>query len=58
MRRPNPPDQVAGAYVFHRDREALELLKEGEFRSEAGYLGLEQAPAGMDERRRWNSTKT
>ena len=32
-----------GAYVFHRDREALELLKEGEFRSEAGYLGLEQA---------------
>ena len=32
-----------GAYVFHREQEALELLKEGEFRSEAGFLGLEQA---------------
>lgn len=32
----------AGAYVFHRDRQALELLKEGNFRREAGYLGLEQ----------------
>jgi SagB-type dehydrogenase family enzyme len=32
----------AGAYVFHRDRQALELLKEGNFRLEAGYLGLEQ----------------
>ena len=31
-----------GAYVFHRDRLALELLKEGNFRQEAGYLGLEQ----------------
>ncbi len=31
-----------GAYVFHRDRSALECLKEGEFRAEAGYLGLEQ----------------
>lgn len=32
----------AGAYVFHRDRQTLELLKEGNFRREAGYLGLEQ----------------
>jgi len=31
-----------GAYVFHRDRLALELLKEGNFRREAGYLGLGQ----------------
>jgi SagB-type dehydrogenase family enzyme len=31
-----------GAYVFHRDRCALERLKEGEFREKAGYLGLEQ----------------
>jgi SagB-type dehydrogenase family enzyme len=31
-----------GAYVLHRDRWALELLKEGDFRAEAGYLGLEQ----------------
>jgi len=36
-------DLPAGAYVFHRDRQALELLKEGDFRREAGYLGLEQA---------------
>ncbi len=33
----------SGAYVFHRDRQALELLKQGEFRNEAGNLGLEQA---------------
>jgi SagB-type dehydrogenase family enzyme len=32
----------AGAYFFHRDRRALELLKEGDFREKAGYLGLEQ----------------
>lgn len=32
----------AGAYVFHRDRQALELLQEGNFRREAGYLGLDQ----------------
>ena len=32
----------AGAYVFLRDRQALELLKEGNFRREAGYLGLGQ----------------
>ncbi|MGA8150090.1 MAG: SagB/ThcOx family dehydrogenase [Terriglobales bacterium] len=33
----------AGAYVFHRDRGALECLKKGDFRAQAGYLGLEQA---------------
>ena len=32
-----------GAYVFHGDRQALELLREGDFRREAGYLGLDQA---------------
>ncbi len=32
----------AGAYVFHRASHALELLKEGNFRREAGYLGLGQ----------------
>ena len=32
-----------GAYFFHRGRNTLELLKEGEFRSEAYHLGLEQA---------------
>jgi SagB-type dehydrogenase family enzyme len=31
-----------GAYVLHRDARALELLKAGSFRDEAGYLGLEQ----------------
>ena len=31
-----------GAYYLRRDRPALELLKQGEFRAEAGYLGLEQ----------------
>jgi len=41
----------SGAYFFHRDQKALELLKEGEFRQEAGYLGLEQelpADASVD----------
>ncbi len=33
----------SGAYVFHRQLDALELLKEGDFRGEAGYLGLSQA---------------
>jgi SagB-type dehydrogenase family enzyme len=33
---------AAGAYVFHRQQRALELLKEGDFRREAGYLGLGQ----------------
>ena len=32
-----------GAYVFHRDRGLLESLKTGNFRAQAGYLGLEQA---------------
>lgn len=32
----------AGAYVFHRDRPALELLAEGNFRAVAGALGLHQ----------------
>jgi SagB-type dehydrogenase family enzyme len=31
-----------GAYIYHRDRQALERLKTGGFRAEAGYLGLEQ----------------
>lgn len=33
---------VPGAYLYHRERHGLEMLKEGEFRREAGYLGLEQ----------------
>jgi len=40
-----------GAYVFHRDRRVLECLKQGNFRDEAGYLGLEQqlpADAAVD----------
>ncbi len=32
-----------GAYVFHRGRGSLERLKQGDFRSQAGYLGLQQA---------------
>lgn len=32
----------SGAYVFHRNQQALELLREGSFRKEAGYLGLGQ----------------
>jgi SagB-type dehydrogenase family enzyme len=36
-------DLPCGAYVFRRDRAALELLEEGDFRARAGYLGLEQA---------------
>jgi SagB-type dehydrogenase family enzyme len=32
----------AGAYVFRRGRRALELLKEGDFRGDAGHLGLGQ----------------
>jgi SagB-type dehydrogenase family enzyme len=36
----------AGAYFFHRERKALELLKTGEFRSQAAYLGLQQALPG------------
>ena len=40
----------AGAYVFHRAEGVLECLKEGEFRAEAGHLGLDQelpADAGV-----------
>ena len=40
-----------GAYFFHRDRKLLEFLKLGNFRAEAGYLGLEQqlpADAAVD----------
>ncbi|MBI4200104.1 MAG: SagB family peptide dehydrogenase [Chloroflexi bacterium] len=32
----------SGAYVFHRDQGALELLRAGDFRREAGYIALEQ----------------
>ncbi len=32
----------SGAYFFRRDRNTLELLKEGKFRAEAHHLGLEQ----------------
>lgn len=31
-----------GAYVMHRDKGALELLKEGDLRNETGYLALGQ----------------
>ena len=40
-----------GSYVFHRDRGMLECLKLGNFRNQAGYLGLEQqlpADAAVD----------
>lgn len=33
---------LPGSYIFNRERRGLELLKPGEFRREAGYLGLEQ----------------
>lgn len=42
---------VPGAYFFHREKKQLELLKEGDFRERAGYLGLEQelpADASVD----------
>ena len=35
-------DMPGGAYVYHRDRAALELLKEDDCRRAAGYLGLQQ----------------
>lgn len=44
-------DLPAGTYVFHRSRSAVELLRAGNFRREAGYLGLGQelpADAGVD----------
>lgn len=31
-----------GAYFLDRERPSLEMLKEGDFREDAGYLGLEQ----------------
>jgi SagB-type dehydrogenase family enzyme len=40
-----------GAYVYHWDDRLLELLKPGDFRDKAGYLGLEQqlpADAAVD----------
>lgn len=40
-----------GAYVYHWDTKQLELLKPGDFRDKAGYLGLEQqipADAAVD----------
>jgi len=42
---------TAGAYVYHWDKKVLELLKSGDFRDKAGYLGLEQqlpADAAVD----------
>ena len=41
----------AGAYAYHWERRTLELLKPGDFRDKAGYLGLEQqlpADAAVD----------
>jgi SagB-type dehydrogenase family enzyme len=41
----------AGSYVYNRDAGALECLKRGDFRDQAGYLGLEQqlpADAAVD----------
>ncbi len=41
----------SGAYVFHRNRRLLECLKRGDFRDQAGSLGLEQqlpADAAVD----------
>jgi SagB-type dehydrogenase family enzyme len=35
-------DLPRGAYFYRREERALELLKEGDFRREAGYLGLGQ----------------
>jgi SagB-type dehydrogenase family enzyme len=42
----NAVDSLAsGAYLFRREQKALELLKVGDFRQEAGYLDLGQALA-------------
>jgi SagB-type dehydrogenase family enzyme len=35
-----------GAYFFRREERSLELLKEGDFRNQAAYLGLEQELPG------------
>jgi len=42
---------AAGAYAYHWEKRQLELLKPGDFRDKAGYLGLEQqipADAAVD----------
>jgi SagB-type dehydrogenase family enzyme len=42
---------AAGAYVYHSKSKALELLKPGDFRDKAGFLGLDQqipADAAVD----------
>lgn len=42
---------AAGAYVYHWEEKFLEVLRRGEFREKAGYLGLEQqipADAAVD----------
>jgi SagB-type dehydrogenase family enzyme len=42
---------AAGTYVYHWEEKFLEILKRGEFREKAGYLGLEQqipADAAVD----------
>jgi SagB-type dehydrogenase family enzyme len=42
---------ASGAYVYHWEEKFLEVLKRGEFREKAGYLGLEQqipADAAVD----------
>ena len=36
-------DLAPGSYVFHRDKNALEQLEEGNLRQAAGYLGLQQS---------------
>jgi SagB-type dehydrogenase family enzyme len=44
-------DLPSGTYVFRRERQALELLRRGSFRRDAGYLGLMQeipADASID----------
>jgi len=38
---------VPGAYYFERESKSFELLKDGDFRNQAGYLCLEQ-PLGRD----------
>jgi SagB-type dehydrogenase family enzyme len=42
---------ASGSYVYHWDEKFLEILKRGDFRDKAGYLGLEQqipADAAVD----------
>jgi SagB-type dehydrogenase family enzyme len=43
----NAVDELApGSYVFHRDKRALECLRQGVFRREAQHLGLQQELPG------------